>query len=150
VAVTATILVTVAVGSFDAVMTLAAPTLIIWAALGALGTTGRSRSEWTPSPAARRRWAIAACAPLLLFTLMSTGATVAMQAFGTGTRLGEVERAALLDPGSYRIQLRLASLAFNARAGGAGCSLALPHARRAAEMFPAATAPRSILRRCNR
>ena len=144
VAVTATVLVTAAVGFFDAVLLLAAPTLIVWASLGALGATGRTRSEWTPGHSARTRWALALVVPLFLFALRSTGMTLAMQAFGTGDRLGSVEQAAILDPGSYRIQLRLALLALNRR----GCELARPHALRAAAMFPEAGAPRSVLRRC--
>jgi O-antigen ligase len=144
VAVTATVLVTVAVGFFDAVTMLAAPTLIVWASLGALGATGRTRSEFTPAQGSRKRWGIALAAPLLLFALRSAGQTAAMQVFGTGEHLGSVQQAALLDPGSYRIQLRLAVLALHAK----GCALARPHAGRAAAMLPAAGAPRSILRRC--
>ena len=144
VAVTATVLITGAVGSFDAVMVLAAPALIVWSALGALGAAGRARSEWTPSPTAKKTWTLVVTVTLFLFALRSTGEVLAMQAFGTGERLGSVERAALLDPGSYRIQLRLALLALNTR----GCTLARPHAARAAGMLPAASGPRSILRRC--
>lgn len=145
VAVTATVLITGAVGSFDAVTLLAAPALVVWAALGALGATGgRTRSEWILPPLPRKLVALAATVPLFLFALRSTGQTLAMQAFGTGDRLGNVRQSALLDPGSYRIQLRLAVLALNRR----GCSLAQPHARRAAAMLPAAGAPRRILRRC--
>jgi len=123
VAVTATVLLTAAVGLFDAVLLLAAPTLIVWASLGALGATGRTRSEWTPGNDARTRWSLVLIVPLFLFALRSTGMTVAMQAYGTGDRLGSVEQAAILDPGSYRIQLRLALLALNRR----GCELARPH-----------------------
>jgi hypothetical protein len=144
IAVTATVLVTGAVGSFDAVTLLAAPALIVWASLGALGAPGRTRFEWVPSPASHKLLALVATVPLLLFALRSGGETAAMQVFGSGDRLGNVEQSALLDPGSYRIQMRLAVLALNRR----GCSRARPHARRAAEMFPAAGAPRSILRRC--
>jgi hypothetical protein len=82
--------------------------------------------------------------PLFLFALRSAGMTAAMQAFGTGDRLGSVQQAANLDPGSYRIQMRLALLALNRR----GCALARPHALRAEAMLPAAGAPRTILRRC--
>jgi hypothetical protein len=146
IAVTATILVAGAVGSFDAVMVLAAPALIVWAALGALGEPGRARSEWTPSTSARRRMVVALTAPLLLFTLRSTGATLAMGAFGTGQRLDNVEQAAILDPGSYRIQLRLALLTLHSH----GCAAAIPYAQRSAGMLPAAGAPHSILRRCGK
>lgn len=144
VAVTATVLVTAAVGFFDAVLLLAAPTLIVWASLGALGATGRTRSEWTPANSTRTRWSLVLVVPLLVFTLRSAGMTFAMQAFGAGDRLGSVQQAAILDPGSYRIQMRLALLALNRR----GCSLARPHALRAAAMLPSAGAPRTVLRRC--
>jgi len=144
VAVTATVLIAIAVGFFDAVLILAAPTFIVWASLGALGATGRTRSEWTPAAVARTRWSLLLVVPLFLFALRSAGMTVAMQAFGTGDRLGSVEQAAILDPGSYRIQMRLALLALNRR----GCVLARPHALRAEGMLPEAGAPRSILRHC--
>jgi len=145
VAVTATVLITGAVGSFDAVTLLAAPALVVWAALGTLGATGgRTRSEWVLPSLPRRLVALVATVPLFLFALRSTGQTLAMQAFGSGDRLGDVQQSALLDPGSYRIQLRLAVLALNRH----GCSLARPPARRAAAMLPAAGAPRRILRRC--
>ena len=141
---TATVLVTAAVGSFDAVLLLAAPALLVWASLGALGTTGRARSERTLSPGGARALTFVFAIPLLLFAVRSAGQTMAMQAFGTGDRLSSVERAAMFDPGSYRIQLRLAVLGLSER----GCGFARPHAQRAAAMFPTAGAPRSILRRC--
>jgi O-antigen ligase len=63
IAVTATVLVTGAVGSFDAVTLLAAPALIVWASLGALGAPGRTRFEWAPSTASRRGRARLATVP---------------------------------------------------------------------------------------
>ncbi|MDQ6738491.1 MAG: O-antigen ligase family protein [Gemmatimonadota bacterium] len=144
VAIAATLLVTATVGSFDAVIVLAAPTLIVWTALGAMSAGGRARSEWTPSGGMRRAATLAVLSVFALFTLRSLGQTFGMQAFGSGEQLGHVERAALMDPGSYRIQLRLAVLAMNSR----GCNLALPHARKASAMFPSASAPRSIIRQC--
>ena len=145
VAIAATLLVTVVVGAFDAVLLLAAPTLIVWTALGAMSPGGRARSEWTPSSGARRATTLALLAVFSLFMLRSLGQTLAMQAFGSGDRLGYVQRAALLDPGSYRIQLRLAVISLNSK----GCRLALPHAEKAAAMFPTALAPRSIIRHCH-
>ncbi len=146
VAIAATVLITAAVGSFDAVMLLAAPALIIWTSLGALAAGGRARSEWTPSATSRAAWKLATVVPLALFAVRSLGQVFAMQVFGAGQQLSHVETAALLDPGNYRIQLRLAVLGVNAR----GCSLGLPHAKRAAAMLPSATAPRVIVRRCGR
>jgi O-antigen ligase len=144
IAVLATILITCAVGAFDAVLVLAAPALIVWAALGALGVRGKTRWKWLPAPAARKRLAIALTAPLFLFAVRSAGSAFAMQSFGNGRHVAAVHRASLLDPGSYRIQLRLALLAFNSK----GCAAALPHARRAAKMLPSAGVPRRIIKRC--
>lgn len=145
VAVTAAVLITGAVGAFDAVAILAAPTFIVWAALGALVAPGRSRMEWSPSPGRSRLLGLLAAAVLLIFSVRATGATVAMQAFGNGQRLSSVQHASVLDPGSYRIQLRLAILALNSH----GCAMATPYARRAARMLPSAGAPRRLLERCS-
>lgn len=144
VAVTAAVLITGAVGAFDAVAILAAPTFIVWAALGALVAPGRSRMEWSPSPGRSRLLGLLAAAVLLIFSVRTTGATVAMQVFGNGQRLSSVQHASVLDPGSYRIQLRLAILALNSH----GCAMATPYARRAAGMLPSAGAPRRLLERC--
>lgn len=145
VAVTATALITAGVGMFDAVLLLAAPTMIVWTALGALSTPGKARREWDLSGTARRRLLAAAAGVLLLFTVRSATETVAMNAFGTGERIPPVRTAALWDPGSYRIQLRLAQLNMNSR----GCDeRVLQHAGRAAAMYPTAVEPRILLRRC--
>lgn len=144
VAVTATALITAGVGMFDAVLLLAAPTTVVWMALGALSARGRARREWKLAPPLKRRLTLAAAAALVLFTVRSAMQTVAMDLFGTGTRLSSVQRSALWDPGSYRIQLRLAELAIGTR----GCQLARPHAASAGSMFPAAGEPRALLRRC--
>jgi O-antigen ligase len=143
-AVTATVLVTGAVGAFDAVIILAAPALVVWTALGALGVPGRVRWQWTPGRTARNRLAAALVVPLFLFSVRSAGSTLAMKAFGTGQRISSVSRAAMLDPGSYRIQVRLALLELNS----GHCSAALAPARRAAAMLPEAHVPRRILGRC--
>jgi len=144
VAVTATILITGAVGAFDAVLILAAPTFIVWAALGATAAPGRPRTEWSPSPSRSRLLAVAAAAVLFIFSVRSAGAIMAMQTFGSGQRLSSVQRSSMLDPGSYRIQLRLAILALNSH----GCTMARPYAQRAAGMLPSAGAPRRLLERC--
>jgi O-antigen ligase len=144
VAVTATILITCAVGMFDAVMLLATPTLIVWAALGALSSRGRTRREWEPGRAGRKRVLLAGGLVMLLFTLRSAAQNIAMSVYDSGESLAAVERAGSWDPGSYRIQMRLAELTM--RRGG--CAVARGHAARALAMFPTATDPRAILRRC--
>ncbi|MGI9089723.1 MAG: O-antigen ligase family protein [Gemmatimonadaceae bacterium] len=144
VAVTATALLTAGVGMFDAVLLLATPTLIMWAALGALSNPGRARREWALSPPGKRRLVGFAGVFLLLFTVRSGGQTIAMNVFQSGNSLAAVRRASLLDPGSYRIQLRLAELFISNK----GCAAARPYAERASSMFPAALEPKMLLRRC--
>ena len=77
--------------------------------------------------------------------LLARGAaqTVAMGAFVGGTRAA-MERAAVIDPGSYRIRMLLARAW--ARAGR--CDHATPHARKAQALFPNHPAPVQLLRAC--
>jgi O-antigen ligase len=145
-ALTGTVLITASVGMFDAVLLIAPPTLIVWAILGALSTPGRTRREWAPSPAARRRWGLVAAAVLALVTARSATQLVAMEHFGTGESVPSVQRASHWDPGSFRIQLRLAQLSLESR----GCEAARPSAARASGMLPSASEPKAILRRCGR
>ena len=144
IALVATVLVTGAVGMFDAVLLLAPPTLLVWAALGALSPAGRARHTWTLAGRTGRRWSIAVLAMFVVFTVRSALAVQGMNVFGPGERLSAVRNAAYWDPGSYRVQLRLAELSLAQR----GCSAARGPARRAAAMFPTAVEPRAILRRC--
>lgn len=144
VAVTATALITAGVGMFDAVLLLATPAFIVWGALGALSSPGRARREWALSATNKRRLVGAATALLLLFTVRSAAQTLAMHAYQGGDRLTDVQRAAVWDPGSYRIQMRLADLSMSSH----GCAAARPYAERASSMFPTATEPRALLRRC--
>lgn len=144
VAVTATALITAGVGMFDAVLLLATPTFIVWAALGALSSPGRARREWALSATGKRRVVGAAGALLLLVTVRSGAQTVAMNVYQSGEKLADVQHAAVWDPGSYRIQLRLAQLSMASR----GCAAARPHVERALSMFPTAAEPRALLRRC--
>ncbi len=144
VAVTAMILITIAVGMFDAVLSLATPSFIVWGSLGAMSGGGRTRHEWNPRSRAWRRALIAASVLLLAFTVRSAAATVGMKVYGAGDRYAAVQRASYWDPGSYRITARLAELALGER----GCAAARSPAERASRMLPTATVPREILRRC--
>lgn len=144
IALTATVLVTGAVGMFDAVLLLAPPTLLVWAALGAMSPAGRARHSWTLAGRTGRRWSIAVLALFVIFTVRSALALQGMNVFGTGDRLTAARDAAYWDPGSYRVQLRLAQLSLAQH----GCGAAKGPARHAASMFPTAVEPRAILRRC--
>lgn len=134
----ATITGTLIAGTFDAVLLLALPSLIAWAALGAL---------WSPTPgAATPRRAALGVAALLAVTAVAAAGVVrsgaqlaSMDRFAAGGN-AEVERAARLDPGSYRAHLRLARSGPRARR----CE----HARAAQALFPSARAARDLARRC--
>jgi len=144
VALTAVVVITGVVGSLDAVLLLAAPTLVVWTALGALALPGRPRVTWTAAERAQRRLAVAALAVTLVFALRSAAAVRAMTRFRSGTTLAEAEAAAHWDPGAFRIQWRLAQL----ERARHGCVGALGPARRASAMFPAAPGPRVLVARC--
>ena len=70
----------------------------------------------------------------------------AMAVYESSTRASRVERAAELDPGSYRIHLRLAET--YAKRGS--CANVRLHAGAARELFPNAAAPKRLLARCSR
>jgi hypothetical protein len=69
---------------------------------------------------------------------------VAMAIVDDGADRGALERAALADPGSYRIQLWLAR--GDARRGR--CREVRVHAGAALALFPGAREPRQLLARC--
>lgn len=132
----ATLLATIAAacvaGAFDAVLMLAFPSFLVWTALGALG--GGS----VPAPTARRQRVLVILAILvsILGTVRSASQLVAMEVFATRGDRASLERAARIDPGNYRVRLRLA------RKGR--CD----HARAALALFPNADAAKAAARRC--
>ncbi len=82
-ALAAALLTTAIVGAFDAVLLLAAPTLIAWAAFGALAVPGRPRVTCIPSGRARRRWVVIGAA---VGALMVTRSAMQMVAMSTSCR----------------------------------------------------------------
>ena len=143
-----TVTTTMTVGAFDAVLLLAAPSLVAWTLIGALGATVAPLSRWTPAlEAGRRRVAMVAIAALgLLFTLRSASQLGGMAVFQSSRGYRGLDRAALVDPGSYRIRVRAAE---SALANG-NCRQARRHAEAARSLFPRAYAARRVLRRCGR
>jgi O-antigen ligase len=146
VALAATIVATMVVSAFDAVLMLPAPAFVTWLAIGA--AAGRRTSTRPATIAPRLRKGLIAVVLLLMsVSVARSGAMVmSMAAVGTGgTRAGWI-RGALLDPGSYRINQRVAELYANR----GQCSRARPFASRARSLFPDAAAPKRVLRRCGR
>lgn len=139
-----TIVATMVVSSFDAVLLLAAPTLLVFTILGAVSSTRRSGRQVTLSS---RTWRYVAGAALLIMitsTARSAAQLAAMKAVGKGGQTAGWVRGAWWDPGSYRINQRVAEL--YSRRGR--CSLARPYAKRAADLFPNAPAPKRVIRSC--
>jgi O-antigen ligase len=137
-----TVVTTMVVGLFDAVLLIAIPTMFMWLLIGVL------------SPPVERKRSLSSGVHefgpvlLVLFGLIaivrSSGQIAAMSTYHGATRVATMERAAKFDPGSYRIRIRLAE----SYASRGECSKAGRHAKAANAMFPNASAPRSVLRRC--
>jgi O-antigen ligase len=140
----ATIAATIAVSAFDAVLLLAAPAFLAWAAIGAVAGIGRRGRE---AMIRRGPWLMLTGVTAAVITLSlarSITQTVAITRVGLGgTRAGWIA-AAPWDPGSYRIHQRVAELYVSR----GQCVRARPHAQRARALFPHAAAPRRILTRC--
>jgi O-antigen ligase len=139
-----TIVATMVVSAFDVVLLLGAQSLLVWCVIGATSGIRRAGREATLSP---RAWGFAA-AGLLLVALLSTARsatqTASMIRVGRGGMTAGWVAGAALDPGSYRINLRVADLYY--RRGH--CGTARGYARRAEGLFPHAPAPKRILNGC--
>jgi O-antigen ligase/polysaccharide polymerase Wzy-like membrane protein len=144
-ALAATAIVTLVVGAFDAVLLLAPPTLFVWLLLGVYAepvAVSVSRPTLTTGV---RQWA-----PVLVFALgviavgRSALQVAAMATYSASTRQSALERAALYDPGSYRIHIRLAESYLNA----GRCDRARSAARSARDLYPMASTPRQLLAEC--
>jgi O-antigen ligase len=137
-----TITTTVVVGLFDAVLLIAVPTLFFWLLAGVL----------VPPIEGRRTIAtgVHEFAPVILVGLgvlaigRSAMQVAAMSAYSASSRLSAAEAAAKLDPGNYRIQMRLA----DGYAARGDCPNAVAHARSARKLFSNAGDPRAVLKRC--
>ena len=135
-----TLVATVVVGLFDAVLLIAIPSMFMWLIAGVLSP---------PRAIARSVRSGALGAPVLvLFGLLAiaraAGQMQAMAIYNGASRLTTIERAKRFDPGSYRIRMRLAE----GYASRGDCGKSVPHGKAAHEMFPNASDPRAVLRKC--
>jgi len=144
-ALAATVIVTLVVGAFDAVLLLAPPTLFVWLLLGVYAEPVAASASCPTLTTGVRQWA-----PVLVFAVgviaigRSALQVAAMATYTASTRQTALERAALYDPGSYRIHVRLAeSYLSNGR-----CDRARSAARSARELYPMASTPRQLLAEC--
>ena len=138
----ATIAATLVAGAFDAVLLLGLPTLLVWATLGVLLPPPRSLAEMRPARA------LPLFAALLLAaagTARSGAQLASMRLHSTAEGTGSLRVAALIDPGNYRVRMRLARRGSGLKSG-ARCR----HARAARALYPNAAAARSAASRCKR
>lgn len=134
------------VSAFDASLLLAAPAMLVWTMLGATAGPRRNPSARTLAPRTRTILMLATVFFGATSVARSAAQMVAMNSVGTGGRTAGWVAAAAWDPGSYRINYRVAEL--YARRGR--CGMARPYARRAAQLFPNSPAAKRIVRRCGR
>jgi O-antigen ligase len=140
-----TIVATMVVSAFDVVLVLAAPAFIVWSILGAASGVRIPPRELKVSSSTLGL----AAAALLIFSLVATARsitqTIAMTSVGRGGMTAGWVSGAMWDPGSYRINLRVADLYY--RRGH--CSVARGYAHRAVSLFPNSPAAKRIVRGCD-
>jgi len=142
VALSATVVIASIVGAFDAVLMIAIPSLFLGMIVGALSPAGKPRHTL---PVHVRGPVIGlAVVMAVLVTLRASGQVAAMSVYTSATTTAQASRAALFDPGSYRINMRLAQ-GFASRGD---CVRVRRYAGAARELFPNAPEPRRLLKRC--
>jgi O-antigen ligase len=144
-ALAATVIVTLVVGMFDAVLLLAPPALCVWLLLGVYSEPAVPSAPRRALTTGVRQWGPAVVFGLgLLAAGRSALQMAAMATVSTSSRTSALERAALFDPGSYRIRLHLAEAYLNA----GRCDRAKGQARAAHELYPMASGARQVLVEC--
>lgn len=123
----------VVTGMFDAVLLLAVPTFLVWTALGALYVPAAPTPSWRILP-------IVLILAALVGTARSAMQLTAMQIYATRGDRASLSRAAQIDPGNYRLRLRLARMGRRQQR----CE----HALAARALFPNADAARDLSRGC--
>ena len=131
---------TLVAGLFDAVLLLAAPTLLFFAGVGSLvPATGTVISR--PLAGGNRLLAAAAFAgAALLLTAQSAGGVAAIVISAESRRREVLAEAVRYDPGNHRLHLILAMRG--------SCAARLPHARAAVRLLPYHAYPRRALAAC--
>jgi O-antigen ligase len=119
-------------GMFDAVLLLAVPAFLVWTTLGALAPAGEFPRQ--------RLIATLVIAIALVGVVRSTSQLIAMQIYVTRGDRASLVRAAQIDPGNFRLRLRLAR-------GGARRQRC-EHARAALSLYPFSSSARAVTRGC--
>jgi O-antigen ligase len=140
-----TIVATLVVSAFDAVLLLGAPALLAWSVLGATSGIGRRGRDVIVAGGVRVVAALGLTLVQAASLTRSAAQVGAINLIGTGwSRAGWVSGADW-DPGSYRANLRAAELLANSRR----CVVSRTYARRALALAPEAAAARRVLRACS-
>ena len=140
-----TLVIVLVVGAFDAVLLLPIPALVAWALIGALSPSSRERRA-IDLTASRRVLAFALIGLVSAAIVMrSAGQLTAMSLYATSSKATSLERASAMDPGSFRIHVRLAQL----YVGRGDCRRARPHASAAKALFPSSPAARRLSASCS-
>jgi O-antigen ligase len=121
-------------GAFDAVLLVALPAMLVWLAIGSLHVAASSQTHFS------RAAILLTIALSALGAFRSAAQLAAMHQYETRTDRAALERASRLDPGNYRLHLRLARSGKRAQR----CE----HARAAHDLFPSAQAAKELSRRC--
>jgi O-antigen ligase len=115
-------------GLFDAVLLLAIPAFLVWTALGALSS---------PDEAPRRQWiVILVLLVSVLGIIRSASQLIAMQIYVSHSDRAALARAAKIDPGNFRLQVRLAR--------GGPRKQRCEHARAARGLYPHAVVAKRL------
>jgi len=139
-----TLIAAIVVSAFDASLLLAAPALLVWTVLGAAAGVRRRSREVSVSARTRAIAMLATLSFLALAVARSATQVAAMGAVGQGGRTAGWVAGAVWDPGSYRINIRVAELYSRRRQ----CSSARHYAKRALGLFPSSPAAKRVLSRC--
>lgn len=142
IALVGTLAATAVVGAFDAVLLVAAPTFFVWVLAGALAPEVDGR--WTLETGVRRLGPVLVCALGAVAVGRSVLQLASMDVYTRASHVADLDRAALLDPGNYRIQTRAAQ----AHLTRGDCARARPRAHAAHALFPSAAEPRRQIADC--
>jgi O-antigen ligase len=140
-----TIVATIVVSAFDVVLILGAPSWLVGSILGATSGLRRSLKAVEVSPRTLSLAAAALMIASLIAVARSAAQTMSMTAVGRGGLTAGWVEGAMWDPGSYRINYRVAEL--YSRRGR--CSMARGYARQAVSLFPHSPQAKRVARSCD-
>jgi hypothetical protein len=144
IALAGTVVATMVVSLFDAVLLLPAPAFIVWTILGAASTEPKIKEGADAPIKTRRLLMLAVVLMATLNVIRSATQVTAMSKVGTGGRTAGWVAGANWDPGSFRINQRVAELYANR----GQCRKARPYIRQALDLVPTSPPARRTARRC--